>query len=228
MPATYTQNSCTEARIHQGDNDNKNNQRYRLKTEKPKKSLCATLKCHNCAFFLRSFEDPRRHQAPSLRGVIKTCSITSRIMCALLKMCARNVRNVASPSVANVDPSGPTASAATTGLVRTSPFFSSFLTFPFSFFFVPPEHLSPSALPLSTPPTPSQPLIRPLTAASPASPPHYIARCAFLHYFKGLKRHILDASNKRPSPWRAPRIKRPTRRTCPAGRTPSTTRGPGS
>ncbi|GLD66950.1 sodium/potassium-transporting ATPase subunit beta-3, partial [Lates japonicus] len=36
----------------------------------------------------------------------------------------------------------------------------------------------------STPPTPSQPLIRPLTAASPASSPHYIARCAFLHIFK--------------------------------------------
>lgn len=110
--------------------------------------------------------------------------------------------------------------------VDVTDFFSSFLTFPCSDFFpVPPEHLSPSALPLSTPPTPSQPLIRPLTAASPACSPHYIARCAFFAFLGENKRHISETPKI--SPWRAPRIKRPKRKTRPAGRTPSTTRGPG-
>lgn len=148
-----------------------------------------------------------------------------------------SARNAASPCVspwlANLHPSARTASAATLGPVWTSQIFSpSFLTFfscstraslslsllllSLSFYTAHsfPNHWSDHSLP------PRRLLL-----------PHYIARCAFCIFLGRRNGTFWDQEKrkrKNTSPWRAPRIKRPTRRTCPAGRTPSTTREPGS
>jgi len=101
--------------------------------------------------------------------------LTRKINFALFIIRARNGVSVfVSQSSANVNPSGRTASAATA--VWTSLIFSLLPHLPLLVFFpplllVPPEHLtlslslslSVSALLLSTPPTPSQPLLRPGT-----------------------------------------------------------------
>lgn len=143
MHATYTQQSCTEAVINQDKcalEARKKKPDLRFTLENHRRDLTCKTRCYaeNVAFVafagshsVQTIHIKLRSQLVPKR--VKQLQIT-KIICALFIISARNV---ASPMVTNVDPSGRTASAATMGLVWTSLiFFSLSSPSPSGFFFL--------------------------------------------------------------------------------------------